>query len=296
MKAIDLFAGPGGWDLPASWLGIDVLGVEVDPAPAGTREAAGLRTVLADVAALEPADFGPVDLLIASPPCPDFSVSNRKNARGIEGTRGALVAEVLRWTEALEPRLVACEQVPDVLPVWQAYAVRLVELGYSTLVTVLNAADFGVPQARKRAVLIARRDEGPLRPERTHDDARNESLFPLKTWVTMAEALADLGPYHVRLEEGAPYVETDLPRWALERPSTTVTSGGRVAAPGYRRHDERQFGAGAVRLTPEQAARLQGFPDGYPWRAPRVHQQIGNAVPPPLAEAILSTLTGRNRP
>lgn len=292
--AVDLFAGPGGWDIAAARLGLEVVGIEQDPAPAGTRDAAGLRSILGDVAATDPRDLGPVELVIASPPCPDYSKSNRKNALGIDGTRGALVAEVLRWTETLEPRLLACEQVPDVLPIWQAYARHLETLGYRTFVSILNAADYGVPQARKRAVLLARRDAGPLAPEPTHAPAGAGRLpgFDAKTWVTMAEALADLGPFFVRLEEGEAYVETALPAWAHERPATTVTSGGRVAAPGYRRHDERQFGKGAVRLTHEQAARLQGFPDGYPWRAPRVHQQIGNAVPPPLAEAILSTITG----
>lgn len=292
---VDLCAGPGGWEVAARALGLDLTGIEVDAAPVRTRAAARHRTVVGDVSTMDPTAFAPADLVIASTPCPDFSRSNRRNARGIEGLRGELVLEVLRWAEALEPRILAAEQVPDVLPIWEVFEVRLRERGYRTWSGILNAADYGVPQIRRRAVLLARRDEGHLFPSTTHGREGAPSFFAPLPWVTMAKALEDLGPYHVRLEEGAPYVEGDLPAWAHERPSTTVTSGGRVAAPGYRQHDERQFGKGAVRLTIEQAARLQGFPDGYPWQAPRVHQQIGNAVPPPLAEAILSTLTGRTR-
>lgn len=299
MKAVDLFAGPRGWGVAARALEIDEVGIEIDPAPAATARAAGFEVVEGDVAALDPTTFGRPELLIGSPPCPDFSKSNRRNALGLAGVRGALVLEPLRWIEALEPRLVALEQVPDVLPIWQEYEIRLEALGYRTWSGLVNAANFGAPQTRKRAIFTARLDDGLLVPLTTHtENPTGETFLPIEDrlpWVTMAEALADLGPYHVRLEEGAPYVETDLPAWAHERPSTTVTSGGRVAAPGYRQHDERQFGKGAVRLTPEQAARLQTFPDGYPWRPPRVHQQIGNAVPPRLARAILEALTGRTR-
>lgn len=296
MKAVDLFAGPGGWDLPARDLGLEVVGVENDPAPIATRAAAGLRTSEADVARISaPASWIglPVELLIASPPCPDFSESNRRNALGRAGRRGALVDEVLRWVRALEPRLVACEQVPTVLPVWQEFEVALRRRGYRTWSGIVDSADFGVPQNRRRAVLTARLDDGFLIPLATHAPAGEPSLLEAPApWVTMAEALEGYGPVYVRLEEGAPYVEAPLPEWARLRPSTTVTSGGRVAAPGYRQHNERQFGKGAVRLTVEQAARLQGFPDGYPWQAPRVHQQIGNAVPPMLARAILGALLG----
>ena len=78
MKAIDLFAGPGGWDVGAAALGIEPVGVEYDDAACATREAAGLRTMQADVSALDPADFGPCDLLIASPPCQAWSMAGKR--------------------------------------------------------------------------------------------------------------------------------------------------------------------------------------------------------------------------
>lgn len=89
-----------------------------------------------------------------------------------------------------------------------------------------------------------------------------------------------------------------LPDWCYRRPSTTIVSSFRpdvVAAPGYRRAGDppRQNTPDSVEVSIDQAAVLQGFPVGYPWQGSesKKRQQIGNAVPPTLAEAILRTIT-----
>jgi DNA (cytosine-5)-methyltransferase 1 len=87
------------------------------------------------------------------------------------------------------------------------------------------------------------------------------------------------------------------PIWAAERPATTVACDRRVHPPGHKQNAsdppgryEQRRGANAVRVTTTQAAVLQGFDPCYPWRGPRTRQfeQIGNAVPPPLALAVLA--------
>lgn len=88
-----------------------------------------------------------------------------------------------------------------------------------------------------------------------------------------------------------------VPLWAAQRPATTVACDRRVHPPGHKhnasdppgRYEQRR-GANAVRVTTTQAAVLQGFGPRYPWRGPRTRQfeQIGNAVPPPLALAVLA--------
>ena len=200
---VDLFAGPGGWDCAARELGIETVGIEWDAAACATRAAAGFATIRADVAQYPVEPFvGKVEGLIASPPCQDFSVAGRGAGRA--GEKGKLIDEVPRWVAALLPEWVACEQVPPCEAIWHEHAQGYEALGYKTWVGVLNAADYGVPQTRRRAILLAHRDRQPVPPEPTH--AKDSGgLVPLLPWVSMAEALG----------------------WGLEdRPSFTVMAGG----------------------------------------------------------------------
>lgn len=208
---IDLFAGPGGWDLAAIELGIRPLGIEWDAAACATRAAAGLRTLQADVAELDPLDFAPCVGLIASPPCQAFSMAGNGEGRdAIEVYRAAiadwkrgvvpdrarldaacaderahLVLEPLRWAFALRPRWVALEQVKEVLPVWEAMADALRSRGYATWTGKLTAEQYDVPQTRVRAFLLASLDGPVHRPPavrqryiapRTREEA-TDSLF-----------------------------------------------------------------------------------------------------------------------
>lgn len=228
--AIDLFAGPGGWDLAARELGLTVLGIENDPATCATREAAGLPTLCADVRKLDPLDYLALGL-IASPPCQTFSAAGKGSGRAeladivglirfapfhprFTDERTALVLEPLRWimarAEVRNPYTwIAMEQVPTVLPIWEAYAQVLRSIGYTVSTGRLSAEQYGVPQTRRRAFLVAKL-RGPVRlPAPTHsryfshDPQRLEE--GVKPWVSMAEALG----------------------WGMTgRPCMTVTGGG----------------------------------------------------------------------
>lgn len=86
----------------------------------------------------------------------------------------------------------------------------------------------------------------------------------------------------------------------FSRPSTTVVGSFRpdvIASPGYRTKTPRQDAAGSVRVTVQQAGVLQGFPAGYPWAGSRTkqYQQVGNAVPPLMAEKVVETLLSDGR-
>lgn len=80
MRAVDLFAGPGGWDIAARDLGINVVGIEIDDSACDTREAAGLATIRGDVRAYSARQF-PFGGLIGSPPCPTLSVAGKGSGR-----------------------------------------------------------------------------------------------------------------------------------------------------------------------------------------------------------------------
>lgn len=237
---LELFAGPGGWSTGAGLLGLGPhLGIEWDKAACQTARAAGHLRLQLDVALMDPAEFGPVWLLIGSPPCQGFSRAGLRG--GIDDTpkvlahvqrvrdagewvdwddadnltdyKSALVLEPLRYALALRPECIALEQVPDVEPLWHAVATVLRDHGYSVGVDTLDAECYGVPQTRDRAILVASRIDTAHMPEPIMQryDPRGvdwgEGLFdnPLPKWVSMAEALG----------------------WGLgDRPSWTVSGGG----------------------------------------------------------------------
>jgi DNA (cytosine-5)-methyltransferase 1 len=101
----------------------------------------------------------------------------------------ALVVEPARFIHACAPEWVALEQVPSVLPLWRVYAAELKTMGYHVWCGKLNAADYGVPQTRERAILIASRARRVRRPESTHYDPRKGHQLWGEPWVSMATAL-----------------------------------------------------------------------------------------------------------
>ncbi|MFF9785128.1 DNA cytosine methyltransferase [Streptomyces nigrescens] len=235
---LDLFAGPGGWSRALSVLGVRDVGMEWDEWACKTRTAAGQLTIRTDVAMYPTWPFiGRTRGLIASPPCQAWSMAGKRlglidqplvheavsdlaagrdTREALLGAcrdvRSLLAAEPMRYLHALnsvgEPEWVAMEEVPDVLPLWKQYAVILRGWGFSVWTGVLNAADFGVPQTRRRAILLASRVRTAQPPQPTHAKIEEpEGLFgPGRTrWVSMAQALG----------------------WgATDRPVPTVCAGG----------------------------------------------------------------------
>jgi DNA (cytosine-5)-methyltransferase 1 len=270
---VDLFAGPGGWDEGLALLDHrDVVGLEWDDDACTTAAAAGHVRVQADVAAIDPRLYVGAEGLIASPPCQDWSSAGR---RSDGGTRD-LTGEVPRWVRGVRPRWVVCEQVRDVLPTWQSFARELEQSGYRAWTGLVDAANFGVPQRRFRALLIAVLGVQPAHLAATH--VQHTSLFGDPQWVTMADALGWDG-YLDRRNNGAPIIHTD-------RPAPTVTGAG--VGTGQWLYRPRAGNWRAV--TVEEGATLQTFPPGYPWHGTKKSrgQQVGNAVPPLLAKSILA--------
>jgi DNA (cytosine-5)-methyltransferase 1 len=356
--ALDIFAGPGGWDVAARDLGICTLGIEFDESACQTRRAAGLKTIEGDVR-----NYGPVVAernehqgLIASPPCQTFSAAGNGAGRRALDTvcdsiwkmakheelpefddeRTALVLEPLRYVllayYAWAPyRWLAFEQVPAVLPVWEEMARVFRMFGYSVATGKLNAEQYGVPQTRTRAILIASLDREVELPKPTH--SKYYARTPAKTdpgvqlWVSMAEALGwgmTHRPYPTvacSSKTGGPdkekvggsgaraqiYAELEAGRWKfttnylranatvrdIEEPAPTITAGHDF---GERRWllDKPLGDQSAVRVSEEEAAILQSFPEDHPWQGTKSNKfrQIGNAIPPLLAAAVLKAALG----
>jgi DNA (cytosine-5)-methyltransferase 1 len=361
-RIVDLFAGAGGWEEGLRGLDRRALGIEFDPLACAAARAAGHERLEADLAALDPGDFGPLWGLIASPPCQAYSIAGKKlgetdkaaviacahelaaglDSRGrrladCQDERSLLTVEPLRWALALRPRWIALEQVPAVLELWEIFAGLLEGHGYRCATGRLSAERYGVPQVRKRAFLIASLDGPVALPEPTHRsfDPRRHRVpadeLDLPNWISMAEALgwgdepATLRSNHTssgRIPGGAPRsldrpsftlmgssytwkIEKGVrqedvrpgPGWARRRPATTVLGEPRVFGPGCwprNGHSPDRVRRETVRVTVEQASILQGFRHDYPWQGPRTarFRQIGNAVCPPLARAVLAAAMG----
>ena len=293
-RALGTFGGPGGWGEACRALGVEDVGIELDPSACATRKAAGHHAVRADVSKFPVKQLaGKFEGQSHSPPCTTFSAAgdqagnavlemlaglipdlfagrdNRADCRremAAELTRSewaadlepgkraakiaravtsaALVAEPARFIAAGQPEWVAMEQVPAVLPLWQVYAAELRRMGYSAWCGKLNAADYGVPQTRERAILIASRVRRVARPEPTHYDDRKAMQLWGAPWVSMAAALG----------------------WGANgRPSVTVTGGGTAtggAEPfGHLGRDalatERDAGRWALRIDAQRNASVR---------------------------------------
>ena len=392
MRALDLFAGAGGWDIAAKRLGIHADGVEIMREANETRVAAGLHTVGHDVWNYDLNVGYDYDGLIASPPCQTFSLAGRgkgrealdkvlgliergwddiadlrKQGEVLGDDRTALVLTPLHYAYEIRPEWIAWEQVPTVLPVWEACATQLFNMGYSVWTGNLQAEQYGVPQTRKRAFLLASRIREVGRPEPTHSRYYPRSPERLdegvKKWISMAEALGWDDPFvnrnqiHYRsttmknsavrplsspaptiafghdaasarwilrnnntanaaereMDQPAPTLyfgqrsnycaweqrdaDENRPAWCWGRPSPTIVGSFKpeiVAAPGYRTTVSRQNAPDSVRVTVQEAGTLQSFPADHPWQGAKGKQylQVGNAVPPLLAEAVLSAVAG----
>lgn len=332
MIADDLFAGAGGWDIAAARLGVHARGVEVMPEARATRVAAGLETIHDDVWTFTPDRRA--EGLIASPPCQTFSTAGsgsgrkalddvlfaikegiyrRKKLLQVYGSvlgdqRTALVLAPLHYaTQYDNYRWLAWEQVPTVLPVWEACAEVLREEGWSVWTGNLNAEQYGVPQTRKRAFLLASRDAEVTPPTPTH--SRYYSRTPDKLdpdvakWVSMAEALGWSSDVEETMPDGTmrfAQQSDNVPdyAWPHNRPATVVAGRDLVQAPGAtsnRFNGSTKSRNDGVRVSVSEAALLQSFPADFPWQGTKSKQslQCGNAVPPLLAQAALSSSLGQ---
>lgn len=359
MRSVDLFAGPGGFGSGHRMARPDdaSVGVENDPVACRTAEAAGLPRVMHSVTSTDAIRVvqerlgGDPEHHHGSPPCQGFSLIGNGLGRldadrlmdniriagehpfdadhvetMMEGFqllahdhRSALTLEPLRWAAHLPPTFITMEQVATVQPIWDAYADTLRAWGYSVWTGHLHAEQYGVPQSRKRSILMARLGaEKVLPPQPTH--SRYHSRDPwrmddgVKPWVSVAEALGWVLPeedpmggsgwgssrptqWNNRREESefwAPRVNNQTGQdfdFAGMASTPATTLGGRCLVPFRGDFNLRSRNDGFV-VNVQQAGILQSFPADYPWQGSESEQfrQVGDAVPPLLAAAIVEAL------
>ena len=335
---IDLFAGCGGLTL-----GLErtkkfesVLAVEFERDAADTYDA-NFGACIARGEDGEPLrledvpSFPNADLLVGGPPCQGFSPLNM---RGVGLERRGLWREYLRALKQAEPTFFLMENVPELLKSaeYLAFKAAAEELGYTVEGKMLNAADFGVPQTRRRAIVIGSRNGKPPWPVRTHYPPHLVSLAG-ESWRTFRDAVDGLSlkptsmnwhnprnPKPVSIERYRAIPSEGEGRFDLadRRPDITPAcwlrkkSGstdvfGRlwwdrpaftIRTEFYKPEKGRYLHPSEHRpITVREAARCQTFPDDFAFPAHQsmtsVAKQIGNAVPPLLAERLAEGLLER---
>jgi DNA (cytosine-5)-methyltransferase 1 len=333
LTSIDLFAGAGGLSYGLTAEGFQMIAaVEIDPVSAKSYSLNHQSTnvIVDDIrrvtgsqilkqAGLAP---GELDLLTGCPPCQAFStLRTRRRKQHLDDPSKDLIIEMLRLVRSTRPRAVVVENVPGLAgdKHFTNFQLGLKQAGYQSTYAVLNAYDFGVPQRRKRLILIALRGReipsswsshhcerktvrdaiGHLAPAGISGDILHD--IPEKRTPAMMSRIRatpknggsrlDISPElqcacHVRIDG----FKDVYGRMAWDDVSPTITSGCNNPSRGRFLHPEEDRA-----ITLREAALLQTFPLAYQFCLDRgkehVASQIGNAFPPDMIRPIARVIS-----
>ena len=317
-KAIDLFSGCGGLTLGLTQAGFRVVGaVEIDPLAVETYKANHKRVVIweKDISKISAAEVmrrlkiqrGQLDLLAGCPPCQGFSTMTTLNGRIGQDKQNDLVFEFLRFVRAMRPKAVMLENVPKLAKNrrFKTLHAELQRLGYEVNHSVLDAANYGVPQRRRRLILVAGHGKkipfGKIAGKKTTvrnafaklgRRAKTDELHNLpETRSDKVKKLIRQIPHNggSRLDLGRRH-QLDCHkkcegfydvygRMSWDEVSPTITGGCCNPSKGRFLHPTKNR-----TITLREAALLQTFPPGYIFSLRRgkfsAAQMIGNALPP----------------
>ena len=340
LTAISLFSGGGGLDIGMEQAGFQTLAcIEIDPNCCKTLEQnqqnylSQARIINADVNEVDIDRLlqnleirpGQLDILFGGPPCQTFSQIGKLG--GLGDLRGQLLFSMVKYAERLRPRAIVIENVkalqnaPDLSGARGGIVRQLISnleaLGYMCSQQVVNSADYGVPQLRKRLFIVATRaavfqfPQPPFEPASYRTIRQALSGLPTPSGKETPPVFAnhiDITPAGDRkrisyVSEGSflakmhdapleirgrlsPKDTTKFLRLGWTKQSNTLRCGEIFFHPV----DDRY-------LTPREYMRVHGFPDNYVLHGPirgrsgsvkflDQHRQVANSVPPPVAKAI----------
>ena len=329
LKVVSLFSGAGGMDLGFKG-GFDYLGEHYDKNPFELvfandifSQAADVyeanfhhkveRRSIADLDVTKDLPNCEVDIVLGGFPCQTFSYSGKR--AGLSDERGQLYLQMIRVIEHYQPKMFIAENVDGIRNSRKniegedvdksALSVILSDFeehGYDVQYRVLTAADYGVPQTRRRVIIMGiRKDLGSVAdeyyPERLFDET---GVSTGNRWRTAQDGIDDLWdrvndpsiPNHTLkdISKAKFYPGKKMQgnnRISAERPSPTIRAEhhGNIEA-HYRTilEDENDM-SGWRRLSVRECARLQSFPDTFNFvtSASSAYKAVGNAVPPVMA-------------
>ena len=297
-KYIDLFAGIGGIRRPYQKLGgTCVFSSEIDKFAIQTYEANWGETPSGDITRIDEKDIPSFDILLAGFPCQAFSIAGKR--KGFDDTRGTMFFEIERILEYHKPKCFMLENVKGLLSHDKGNTFRVMKdilenkLGYKIYYQVLNAKDFGVPQNRERIIIVGFKNHDIKFefPKPTgiktklgdilEKDVPEKYTISDKIWAShqrrkeMHKAKGNGFGYSL-FNEKSPYTSTISARYYKDGSEILV----------------EQKGKNPRKLTPREAARLQGFPDDFKLVVSdlQCYKQFGNSVPTKMIEAVANNV------
>jgi DNA (cytosine-5)-methyltransferase 1 len=339
-KVVDLYCGSGGISLGFSNAGFCVvLGIDMDKDSISTYRSnfSSANVAIMDVSLLNKdllykmaglSENEELDVMVAGPPCQGFSRQNknRENEDQREGgSRNEQVVFTARLISQVNPKMFMLENVPNLnSKQGRDYLNFFSEIlsNYTMKGSIFNAADYGVPQNRKRYIIIGVRNDLQVEfqePEKTFtpsnyrtirhafhglteppsdesDDTKFANHALQKLSRENVERLKHIPPgggfrdlpqelmYECQKKSGRDCGWGDVfGRLDWSKPSPTITTGCYSISKGRFAHPVKNRG-----ITMREAARIQSYPDSFVFKGSRksVARQIGNSVPPLLATSL----------
>ncbi len=317
VKGIDLFASAGGLTLGLKAAGVEtVCAVEVDPYRRQTfaSHTPGAKQI-GNVQGANFSEFrGQVQLVYGGPPCQPFSSGGLRQAQGDDRD---MIPEFIRVVREVEPEAFLMENVPGLaVGERKEYLARIVQsledLGFLVAWQVINAADHGVPQKRRRLFVVGMRHAFFEFPAPTHGPGRPHPYVAVRD-VLPANQIGEPNPSKVFYARNPDLRPSPFDGHLFNgggrpidrsQPCHTIlaSAGGNKThffdelglVPEYHQHlraggpPRKGTLPGARRLTVLESALIQTFPPDMAFGGPRSSQyhQVGDAVPPRLAEVL----------
>lgn len=298
MNAIDLFAGAGGFSTGAHMAGVPVIWAANHWPAAVQVHANNHRATRHTCQDLHQADWSQVpahDILLASPACQGHS-----RARGVErphhDAQRSTAWAVVSAAEYHRPAFFIVENVPE-FAAWNLYPAwcsAMSALGYALVPQIIDAADHGVPQHRRRLFIVGTRAAHPINLDlarRSFVSAANIIDFRAGKWSQIdrpGRSLATLARIRAgRATHGnrflAAYYGNEKGGRSIDRPIGTITTRDRWAVID---------GDRMRMLSLPEAKRAMGFPDDYllPENKREAMHMLGNAVCPPVARDVINAI------
>lgn len=335
LNVLDLFCGAGGLSYGFESAGYDILlGIDNDAKALETFELnhKGSKSICGDITQITYEehiklllDGKQIDVIIGGPPCQGMSLSG---PRKFDDPRNKLYLSYIRLVKEIQPKAFVIENVPGLVGLFggqikDSIIEKFTEMGYHIEYKILCAADYGVPQSRKRVVFVGTKvgefeypainpnvvtcsmalSDLPALEDELGEEVSEYAIPPQNNYQQLMRKRSDVVLNHVAashsdkvkkiialVPDGGNY--KNLPeeyresrnfhvawtRFASNKPAPTIDTG-------HRHHFHYKYNRVP---TVRECARLQSFPDDFKFLGNKTQQfrQVGNAVPPLMAQAI----------